>query len=200
MPFLSDNPSTRLQTLERLLHAVGLATLLAAGVAAYSLVYLPLAQKQSACVAQIAVVDGLLENSGEIRTAHANFKDSLAKIRDRAEALRERIPDRPCETEFLEQMNEAANQEGLEIRDYVRGEVTVKDTHSHLDVRVSCAGSYTQICRFLDRLARLPRISTIEKATITPDVAQERYPADLTLRLYYGAQDRPEVTREAPND
>lgn len=199
MPFLSDNPTTRLKMLEWILHGAGLVALLAAGFAVYCLAYLPLAEKQRACVAQIAVVNGLLENSAEIRAAHSRFKDSLAEIRQRADALRERIPDKPCETEFLEQMNEAANQEGLDIRDYRRGEVTVEDTHSHLDVYVSCAGSYRQVCGFLDRLAGLPRLSTVEKATITSDSAAKAYPVELTLRLFYGAQKLPVDRRKAPN-
>lgn len=200
MPFLSDNPTARLKMLEWLLHGTGLVILVAAGVAGYCLVHLPLAEKQRVCVAQIAVLDGLLEHSGEIRATHSRFKDSLAKIRDRADALRERIPDRPRETEFLEQMNEAANEEGLNIRDYRRGAVMVKDTHSHLDVHVSCAGSYQQICGFLDSLAGLPRISTVEQATIISDSDAEGYPVELTLRLYYGKQERSKDKRRARND
>ena len=199
MPFLTDNPTTRLKMLGWLLHGAGLVPLLAAGFAVYCLVHLPLVRKEKACVARIAVVDGLLDNSEEIRAAHSRFKNSLAKIRHRADAFRQRIPDRPCETEFLEQMNEAANEEGFEIRDYRRGAVMVKDTHSQLDVHVACTGSYPKICGFLDRLARLPRISTVEKATITSDSAAEAYPVDLTLRLYFGAQERPEDKRKARN-
>ena len=142
MPFLTDNPTTRLKMLGWLLHGAGLVPLLAAGFAVYCLVHLPLVRKEKACVARIAVVDGLLDNSEEIRAAHSRFKNSLAKIRHRADAFRQRIPDRPCKTEFLEQMNEAANEEGFEIRDYRRGAVMVKDTHSQLDVHVQCAGSY----------------------------------------------------------
>jgi Tfp pilus assembly protein PilO len=139
----------------------------------------------------MSVIDELLVESGKVRATHASFKDSLVKTRDRTEALRQRIPDRPCETEFLEQMNQAADEEGLEIRDYRRGTVTVEDTHSFLEVRVLGAGSYPEICGFLDRLARLPRISTAEKITITSDATTEVYPVDLTLRLYFGAQKKP---------
>lgn len=197
MQFRSDNLTARLKTLGWLLHGAGLVTLLSAGLAVYCRVHLPLAQTWRDCVAQIAVVDGLLENSAEIQVAHSRFKDSLEMIQHRADALRERIPDRPSETEFLEQLNEAANREGLEIRDYRRGEEMVKDTYSQLDVHLTCAGSYRQICGFFHRLAGLPRISTVEKATITSDSTMETYLVNLTLRLYYGAQSRPEDERRA---
>lgn len=199
MPFFADNPTARLKMLGWLLHGAGLVTLLAAGYAVYCLAHLPLAKKSEACADRIAVVDGLLDNSEEIRAAHSRFKDSLAEIRRRADALRQRIPDRPCETEFLEQMNEAANKEGLEIRDYRRGAVTVKDTHSQLEVHVQCVGSYPKTCRFLDRLARLPRISTVEKVTINSDSSVEAYPVDLTLRLYFGVKKKPDDKRKARN-
>jgi len=199
MPFFADSPTTRLKMLGWLLHGAGLAILLAAAFAQYYLVYLPLARKEEACAARIVVVDRLLDDSEEIRVSHSRFKNSLSKVRHRADALRERIPDRPCETEFLEQMNEAANEVGLDVRDYRRGEVVVEDTHSHLDVHVSCAGSYQQICGFFDRLAGLPRMSTVEKATITSESAVGGYPVDLTLRLYYGDQGQPEDKRKARN-
>jgi Tfp pilus assembly protein PilO len=96
-------------------------------------------------------------------------------------------------------MNEAAQEVGLEIRNYRRGVVLVNDSHSQLEVFVSCAGSYPQICRFFHRLARLPRISTVEKTTITSDSTAEAYPVDLTLRLYYGARQRPEAKRGVRN-
>jgi Tfp pilus assembly protein PilO len=188
MPFETDNPTTRLKLLGWCLHAAGLLILGAAGYAAYCLAYLPLVKQEQNCVARMAEMDGLLRESEKIRGAHARFKGSLTEVRDRASALRQRIPDKPCETEFLEQMNQAANDEGLEIRDYRRGAVTVEDAHSLLEVHVVGAGSYAEICRFLDRLARLPRISTVKKITVTSDSAAEAYPFDLTLRLYFGAQ------------
>lgn len=191
MTFNTDNTTTRLNMLGWLLHAGGLAVLGAAGFAVYCLIYVPLAKEEQGCVARMSDIDELLSKSGEIRAAHASFKDSLTKTRDRAEALRQRIPDRPCETDFLEQMNQAADEEGLEIRDYRRGTVTVEDAHSFLEVRVLGAGSYPEICGFLDRLAKLPRISTVEKVTVTSGSTAEAYPVDLTLRLYFGAQKRP---------
>jgi Tfp pilus assembly protein PilO len=197
MPSITDNPTTRLTILGWCLHAAGLVVLVAAACAVYYLAYLPLVQEEQRCVARMAEIDKLLNESGKVRAAHAQFKDSVAKIRDRAEALRQRIPDRPCETEFLEQMNQAADEEGLEIRDYRRGAVTVEDAHSFLEVHVLGAGSYPQICRFLDRLAKLPRISTVEKVTITADSTAKTYPVDLTLRLYFGAQERPAEQRKA---
>ncbi len=199
MPHFADNLTARLKMLGWLLHGAGLITLLAAGYAVFCLAHLPLAKKSKACADRISVVDGLLDNSEEIRTAHSRFKDSLAKMRRRTDTLRQRIPDRPCETEFLEQMNEAANKEGLEIRDYRRGAVTVVDTHSQLEVHVQCVGSYPETCRFLDRLAKLPRLSTVEKVTISSDSAVEAYPVDLTLRLYFGVKKKPDNKRKARN-
>jgi Tfp pilus assembly protein PilO len=191
MAFDTDISTARLKMLGWCLHAAGLVVLGAAGFAVYSLAYLPLAKEEQNCVARMSVIDKLLVESAKVRAAHATFKDSLEKIQDRTEALRQRIPDRPCETEFLEQMNQAADEEGLEIRDYRRGTVTVEDAHSFLEVRVLGTGTYREICGFLDRLARLPRISTVEKVTINSDATTEAYPVDLTLRLYFGARKKP---------
>jgi Tfp pilus assembly protein PilO len=197
MAFGTDNSTTRLNMLGWSMHAAGLLFVGAAGCALYSLAYLPLVKQEQSCVARMADIDKLLVDAEKVRTAHASFKHSLVKIQDRTEALRQRIPDRPRETDFLEQMNQAADEEGLEIRDYRRGTVTVEDSHSFLEVRVLGAGTYPQICGFLDRLAHLPRISTVEKVTITSDSTAEAYPVDLTLRLYFGAQQGPAAKGEA---
>ena len=199
MPFLTNDPTARLKMLGWLLHGAGLLTLLAGSLAAYRLVYLPLAKKEKACVARIAVLDRLLKNSREIRPEHSRLTQSLAKIRRRADTLRQRIPDRPYEAEFLEQMTQAASDAGLEIRVYRRGAVTVKNSHSQLEIYVSCAGSYPKICGFLDRLARLRRTFTIEKMSVTADPAVETYPVDLTLVLYFGAQQDSKEKREQRN-
>ena len=195
-----DDPTTRkLKMLGWLLHGAGLFALLAVGLATCYFVYLPLAKKEGACVARITVVDRLLDNSREIRAAHSRIEESLATIQRRIDTLRQRIPETLRESEFLEEMNRVATDEHLEIRDFNRGAVTVKDTHSEVEVRIQCVGTYPEICRFLDRLASLRRISSIEKLTIASDSAVEAYPVDLTLRLYYGLQERPAGKRKALN-
>jgi Tfp pilus assembly protein PilO len=188
MPFLIDNPTTRLKLLGWFLHGAGLLTLLGEGLGAYWMAYLPLANEERACVARIAVLDRLLRNSERIRSEHSRLKESLEKIQQRAGALRQRIPDEPCEAEFLEQMAQATDEVGLEIRDYRCGAVSVKDSHSQLKVHVACAGTYPEICGFLDGLTKMRRTLTVEKMSVTADRAVETYPLDLTFVLYFGAQ------------
>ncbi len=53
---------------------------------------------------------------------------------------------------------------------------------------VRIEANYYGICGFLDSLARLPRVTTIEKLVLDAETTNERYPVDMTIVLYYGIQ------------
>jgi len=101
--------------------------------------------------------------------------------------MRQRIPEHPREAEFLKQVTQAADDEGLKIHNYARGNLDQKPTHAEFTVQLSCEGNYKSIVGFLDRLAKLSRVATVQRLTLSAGNV-ETYPFDLTLLLYYGAQ------------
>jgi Tfp pilus assembly protein PilO len=80
-----------------------------------------------------------------------------------------------------------ADQEQLKIRDYQAGMVTKHTAYSQLDVRLLGEGDYSSICGFLERIAQLPRVKTVQRMQITGSESRAVYPLDVTLTLYFAA-------------
>lgn len=184
----SNNRENSLRTLGWMFHAGG-ALSLVVGILSYHFVASALIKKRHEESRQrISELDVKLARGDQIRNDHRAFTTSLTQIEDRADSMRQRIPDLPHETEFLRQVSEAAQLEGLTVLDYQRVSTTTKETHSQLEVRLNCEGDYASICGFLDRMTKLERVATVERMLVTSTPGSEVYPLDLTLVLYFGAR------------
>jgi len=169
-----------------LLHGVGLLPVLLGCVATYFGVFVGFAEQKRGYAEKIERLEGLMRTAKSVRDEHSKLKASMAEVEERAATVRQRIPEQPREAEFLRNVTQIASAEGLNIRDYQRGAVTPQDDHQRLEVRLSCEGEYPSICGFLDQLAGLPRISTINKMEVSANHETGVYPFDLTVVLYFG--------------
>lgn len=123
-----------------------------------------------------------------VQQEHERLNAERHELQQRAAAIRQRIPDTPEEAAFLKQITEAADREGLIIRDYKVGMANETRTHSCLDVRLQCQGDYASICGLLDHLANLPRIASIQRLRILAPTDGDPYPIELGLWLYFNAR------------
>ena len=135
-------------------------------------------------------VEARVAGSKRLRLEHQALTEQLADLRQRAKMIRQRIPDQPLEAEFLQQLTEIADSEGLTIRDYQRGSASVTSTHSQLEIRIEGEGDYAGLCGFLDRIARLPRVARVQFMQVLEpaDAEQMMYPIDISLMLYFGVR------------
>jgi len=117
--------------------ACGILSLVASAIAYHYVVSGLITHQQLANADETKRLTALLESAGDVRRRHQELTEELAELEQRAEMIRQRIPDQPHEGEFLKQMTEAATARGLTIRSYNRGNVTVADTHSQLEVRLT---------------------------------------------------------------
>jgi Tfp pilus assembly protein PilO len=175
-----------LKVLDRLFHAIGAIVLVALCLGVYYVVHTMLAGESAARWDHLAGLEADTKDLAAVRAELPRVREQLQQKKRRAEELRQRIPNDPCEAEFLRQLTELADKEGLEIRDYRPGALTVRDCYRQLQVDLSCAGSYASICRFLMQLKGLPRIFTIEKLSIASRPAGEAYPCSLSIAVYFG--------------
>lgn len=186
---MNDDPSElESRRLGHLLHLVGLAVLLMLLGVYYGTFCRHLHQE-----AELADLEATrLENQVFSRSVVHREYEQRVKERDelmrRAASIRERIPDSPEEAEFLRQVTEAADREGLTIRDYKVGMASATPTHSCLDVRLQCQGNYHSICGLLDHLARLPRIASVQRLRVLAPTDADDYPLEIGLWLYFGAR------------
>ena len=185
---LVTSRSQELNVLGWLCHGAGVLSLGVVGFAAHCFVLRPLAEQERRATASIELLQVKLQDADEIRAEHTRLSRSLEEIKRRAEEVRERIPDQPREAEFLTQMSNLSADHGVTIMSFRRGTAASNDNHSRLTMLVRIEANYYGICGFLDSLARLPRVTTIEKLVLDAETTNERYPVDMTIVLYYGIQ------------
>jgi Tfp pilus assembly protein PilO len=137
---------------------------------------------------EIEKVQAQMKNADSIKRQHALLSDTLNDLKQRAEGIRARIPDHPNEGEFLKQTTQAAKDSGITISEYRRGEIDYDGDHSRLKVHVSLTGNYASICRFIDRLESLPRLSRIDNLTLSNESHSEVYPVEIILTLFFRAE------------
>lgn len=165
----------------------GALSLIAGGALYQTVVSALVDREKREIVAESAEKERFLARAGEVRVEHKNLTAKLEQLETNAVTMRQRIPEQPREAEFLKQVAQAADDEGLKIHRYERGSIDRKLTHSEFTVRLSCEGDYRAIVGFLDRLAKLSRVATVHSMSLTSGTT-ETYPFDLSLVLYYGAQ------------
>ena len=171
----------------KLIHLAGFFGLVAV-VTLYQLVVSALiAHEQHVIAAESSEKEQFLARADEIRAEHKQLTNRLEKLETNAVTMRYRIPEHPREAEFLKQVTQAADEEGLTIHKYERGTLDRKPTHSEFSVKLSCEGHYAAIVGFLDRLSQLPRVATVQNMNLSAGITGT-YPFDLSLLLYYGAQ------------
>ena len=184
----ADLNERQLMMLGRLFHLGGLGALVL-GACAYQFVISELiTRQQSDNAAAIETLEVLLETERDTGREFADLQAELARLEASAEAARQRIPETPQESEFLAQLSQAARDKGFAIDNFTRGSVTVLDTHSQLQVRLTGEGDYASICGFFEKLVSFSRVATVKQMNLRVPADSEVYPLDMTLTLYFGAR------------
>jgi Tfp pilus assembly protein PilO len=194
-----SNRTKALNTTGWLLHLAGAAVIAMFLTVSYFGLSASFAWKISGRAERIAELEKYLNRAPSIRKKHAALQQALARIKQRVQEIDQRMPDDAREAEFLGQMTEAAQQTGLTIRDYRRGENTEMTSHFQLEVRILGEGSYGSICRFLERIHELPRAVAIDKMRISTEKENNVYPVDMTFLLHYHVAEQKATEKETIN-
>ena len=194
-----SNRTKALSTTGWLLHLAGAVVIAVFLTASYFGLSTSFAWKMSGQTERIAELEKYLNRAPSIRSKHATLQQALARIKQRVQEIDQRIPDDAREAEFLGQMSEAARQTGLAIRDYRRGRNTETTSHFQLEVRILGEGSYSSICRFLERIHELPRAVAIDKMRISTEKENNVYPVDMTFLLHYHVGEQKAAEKETIN-
>lgn len=131
-----------------------------------------------------------LAAGAELRTRHAEQTAELEGLLARVEQVNRRVPDQAREGEFLADLSRLADEHGVTILDFQRGQSTSNPTHSVVTVTVSTRGPHAGVCGLLDAVGRLPRLAELTNLEITRG-ASEEHPARMSYALYYGMATAP---------
>lgn len=172
-----------------------LAVALAAGalwavmvVGFLGLVQRPLQSRQAWQRQRIEQLEARLEDLADVYTAHEELTQTLGELQSQIATVKKRVPPDALEAKFLSEATAIAEDELLDIHNFRRVVITDFENYSEAHVEISGAGNYAGICRFLDRVNRLERLSTVRKMSIESDRDTEAYPFGVVFALQFGMQ------------
>jgi Tfp pilus assembly protein PilO len=176
----------QIATLNWVLHGMGVvaAALLLGGFVQF--VLFPLRDNSAACEQRISQLDAMLAQSTKVQADHRNLNAELASLKESVAETQRRLPKELHEHEFLDQVREIASSTGIELGEYQLGIVQELASYSKAELSFQCFGSFASICRFLDKIDHLTRITEISRLQIESTDNFNRYPVEVTFVLYFG--------------
>lgn len=176
-----------LKTLGAVLHGAGLAVTLALLALGAWIAVAPLEARRDDHLQRAEHIEQLL-----LRRPHAErelraLTGELEAVQRRKDELRRRITDGTREGEFFGQVSEVARQVGLHLVNFSPVSISRDGAYGTVRVQFVCRGRYESICRFLERLDKLPRLATTARMKIAAPVWGEVYDFQLTLDIYFAS-------------
>ncbi len=134
---------------------------------------------------QRATKEAELMQSRALAQSLARFKQEAQALRARLEAAKERLPSEKEIPGLYRQVSELAFQSGLAVTLFQPKEPSVKDVYQEVPIAVSAETGFHQLGRFLDRVARLPRIVNLTDLRLTAiSTPSGTVRAELTMATY----------------
>lgn len=175
-----------IKTLSWLLHGISIVCV-GSILAAYGwFVLKPLIESEQVCRQRIGQLETLLVRAPKVRQENRAFNAELASLKHTVEETQRRLPSELREHEFVEQIRAVAADSNMNIGDYQLGLTTELESYSQTELTLQCTGSYASICRFLDKIDHLARITEISNLQIESNDNFHSYPVQVTFVLYFG--------------
>lgn len=170
----------------RLLHYAGLLLVAVCGSIAYDVAYVPATQGIEDTYAVIDELKKSEENAPVIRREHEKEAAHLASVTERISTLHQRVPEDADAGDFLRQVTQIAAEQHLAISNFQPDKTAEKDGYAEMEVTLTGKGGFASICRFFDRLAKLPRLSKVRQLSISNGNVPGEYAMTATLLIYFG--------------
>jgi len=187
MNMLSNTTFLRSRTV---IHAGGASLLLVALLTYYCAVHRPLVTSAADDADRSQQLTELLDDSQSVFKENRAVSLELTSLTAQIDVIHQRIPTTAAESDYHAAVAQVAQQEGVQIIEHNRGQATTHVDCSELNVQLKCIGDYASICRFVDRLQKLPRIATVSQFTLQTVEGHTQYPVEISLVLYYGLRNR----------
>lgn len=170
----------------RLLHYVGLLAAVLCAAAGYSLLHAPSVLAVASTSAKIMELEKLIENAPLMRQQHRQVAQKLQEVTTRIAKVQARVPRDADAGEFLKEVTQLASEEQFAIKGFTPDKPRQHHGYAELHVMLKGSGSYASICRFLDRLSKLERLSKVKDLTLSAEGDASEYPMTATLVIYFG--------------
>ena len=190
----------KLATWSWMFHAVGATVTLTLVFATVILVIRPMENRVVELREKATELSAALSVEEAARTEHQLLTSRRIVADGKIEQLLNRIPNVPRESDFLGQITTLAAEVGLSIVDYRPGSAAEKKGYKQMTLTLSSDGSYESVCRFLNRIHQLPRLSRILSLDISPLGESGTYKMMMTLTIFFAPDSKLAVARLEPEN
>jgi Tfp pilus assembly protein PilO len=156
-----STPEQRLRLTSWLAHAAGLLVVFALVGIGYTLLIKPQNREWSSIRGQRSQLEALVRRGPAIKREFALLHRQRVEVNQRIQSASARIPAGPQEVDFLTQIKTVASQTGTSLDDYRPGVIVADTPVSRMEIGISVSGSYPNLCRFLEQIARLERLNRV---------------------------------------
>ncbi|MCA9230679.1 MAG: type 4a pilus biogenesis protein PilO [Planctomycetales bacterium] len=170
------------------LHAGGLAAVGLALLAFYHLVYLRLAEQGETHAIRAEQLQKLLATAESVRDNHRSFRIELEKLEIETASMRSRLPQDLQKSQFESSLRNAAATTAFKFGAAQWKPSATTSTHSRAEVTVTGNGSFASICKFLNEINQLARITKISSLALETSNESASYPLEVTFVLVYGIE------------
>ena len=172
-------------------HALGLFITVVSIAGFYLFVDQPMDTEIVQLHAREAELERLLNQASRIYADNNHLKTQVKEFERKAAEVLARVPEEPCEADFLAQVSQLAQKTGLDILDYRPGITRPQTTHTEMEVKLISKGSYPSLCGFLEQLDQLPRLCRLTNLSIDAKTNNGKYAMELTLMIFFTNQVTP---------
>jgi Tfp pilus assembly protein PilO len=135
-----------------------------------------------------------------MREQHRKSTDRLEEVTTRIAQLQARVPRDADAGAFLKEVTRVASEEQLAIKDFTPDKPVERNGYAEMQVTLKGAGSYASICRFVDRLSKLERLSKVKDLTLSAEGDASEYPMTARLVIYFGLRGKEAAEAKPPQE
>ena len=150
----------------------------------YFVAFRPIDAQLQAAQQESSELEALVERTPDITKRNRDLQERLAACRKQTSELWQRIPSSPRESDFLGQVCQLAERTGMHVADYHPGGIDQRENHHELEVKIATRGEYKALCRFLEQVDQIPRLSRMTHLEIVGQTG-ESLTVELTYRIYF---------------
>lgn len=189
MPCIDED----LRRFGRLLHYAGLLAAVLCAAGSYSFLHAPSTKTIAHTSGKILELEMLIQNAPIMREQHRTVTKKLEEVTTRIAAVQARVPLDADAGQFLKEVTKLASEEQFAIKDFTPDKPQEHNGYAELPVTLKGSGSYASICRFLDRLSKLGRLSKVKDLSLSAEGDASEYPMTATLVIYFGLRGKQAV-------
>ncbi|MCI0334352.1 MAG: type 4a pilus biogenesis protein PilO [Planctomycetes bacterium] len=184
----------------RLLHYAGVLAAVLCVAAGFSLVHAPTVDAIADTSSRIEELKLSIQNASIMRDQHRKVTDQLSEVTARIAGVQRRVPRDADAGEFLKEVTQLASEEQLVIKDFTPEKPEHRNGYAEMQVTLKGSGSYASICKFVDRLSKLKRLSKVKDLTLSAEGNANEYPMTATLVIYFGLRGKEADSTRSPQE